>query len=65
MNFDCPDAPYIREAEMFGMPSPEPVECPICGKECEEIYEDRDGYVFGCEHCVKCHDSYDWREKNN
>ena len=60
----CPDAPYIREAEMFGMPSPDPVICPVCGRECEEIYEDKDGDAFGCEHCVKCLDADQWWEWN-
>ena len=41
---DLPDAPWIREAEMFGPPpyddGPDPV-CPICGEECETIYTDK------------------------
>ena len=65
MAFDSiPDAPYIREAEMYGMPSPDPVHCPVCGKECEEIYKDKDGDVVGCEHCVQSEDAYQWWEWN-
>lgn len=60
----CPDAPWIRDAEMNGMPSPDPVICPVCGSECEEIYEDKDGDAFGCEHCVKCLDADQWWEWN-
>lgn len=30
----------------------------------EEIYEDKDGDVFGCEHCVKCLDVDQWWEWN-
>lgn len=58
-----PDAPWIREAEMCGMPpydeGPDPV-CPICGKECETIYADKDGDVFGCDECVKIWEAYEW-----
>lgn len=61
-----PDAPWIREAETLGMPPYEDINvcCPVCGKVCEEIYEDKDGDVFGCEHCVKCRDAYQWWEDN-
>ena len=56
------DAPYIREAEAFGYPEPEPVFCPCCGKECETLYA-RGSDVFGCEHCVDVMDSYKWVEE--
>ena len=58
-----PDAPYIREAEMNGMPSPEPVFCPVCGKECEMIYRDRNGGVCGCEKCIEEQESWEWKEE--
>ena len=62
MRCDCPDAPWIREAEMYGMPSPDPVYCPVCGEECETIYKDSYGNVFGCEKCIRAIDAYDWAE---
>ncbi len=63
---DLPDAPWIREAEMYGMPpyddGPAPV-CPICGKECETIYKDKDGDVFGCDQCVRTQDAWEWQDE--
>ena len=58
-----PDAPYIREAEMFGMPPYDEPKCPVCGRECNSIFLDQNREAFGCEHCVKEEDSYDWRER--
>lgn len=60
----CPDAPYIQEAEMNGMPSPEPVTCPFCGKSCETIYVDKDGDSFACDRCVRTVESWFWDEMN-
>ncbi len=57
-----PDAPWIRDAELNGIESPDPVYCPVCGSECEEIYTDRDGEVVGCTECVSLWDAYDWRD---
>ena len=54
-----PDAPYIREAEMYGIPSPDPVFCPVCGAECEDFYI-QEGDVIGCECCIRVRDAYDW-----
>ena len=55
-----PDADYIREAEQCGIPTCEPVYCPVCGKDCETIYMDRDGDIFACDRCIKHQDDYDW-----
>lgn len=46
-----PDAPWIRDAELNGYPSPDPVNCPVCGDEAYTFYL-QDGIVIGCEHCV-------------
>ena len=58
-----PDAPWIREAEMYGMPpydeGPDPV-CPICGHECPETIFLQDGDVVGCENCIDAQDANDW-----
>lgn len=48
---DLPDAPWIRDAELNGYPSPDPVCCPVCGDEANSFYL-QDGIVIGCEHCV-------------
>ena len=58
-----PDAPWIREAERDGFGDPDPVECPICGEECDTIYADQNGDVFGCDRCVMTQDAWDWREE--
>lgn len=64
---DLPDAPWIRDVEMYGMPpyddDPDPI-CPVCGKECETIYLD-DGCinVVGCDNCIRTMDAYDWFEE--
>jgi len=60
-----PDAPWIREAELWGMPPYDEVEvyCPICGRECETIYKDSEGTEFGCNNCVKEIDARDWAEE--
>ena len=59
-----PDADYIRDAEMNGIPSPDPVQCPICGKRCEEIYMDINRDAVGCDCCMKAVDAYDWFENS-
>ena len=55
-----PDAPWIREAETNGVPDDDPVFCPVCDEECETIYKDNFGEVFGCEHCISTQESYEW-----
>ena len=62
-----PDAPWIRDAELNGMPGPEPdeVECPCCGQKCESIYTDRLGWeALGCENCIRERDAWDWFDHN-
>ena len=57
-----PDAPWIRDAERYGVPeAPAPV-CPVCGEEAETLYVDIDGDVLGCDCCLKAVDAYDYRE---
>ena len=41
---DLPDAPWIRDAELNGYPSPDPVCCPVCGDEANSFYL-QDGIV--------------------
>ena len=60
---DLPDAPWIREAETYGMPEPEDVNyyCPVCGAEQpEDFYFDRDGDICGCCDCMKRRDAYEY-----
>ena len=56
-----PDHPDIRDAELNGWgPDEEPVLCPVCHEECDEIYADKDGNPLGCEHCVEMYDAAQW-----
>lgn len=60
-----PDAPWIREAEMYGVPEPPPVHCPVCRKECEWIYVDAESdSAVGCDECIKKYPADDWYEKH-
>jgi hypothetical protein len=59
-----PDAPWIREAERYGMPPYEdPPKCPICGEHCDTVYMDINGDVFACNNCLHEKDAYDWEEE--
>ena len=58
-----PDAPWIRDAEQNGYPSDDPVKCPLCGDECDTIYEDIYGTVVGCDRCLVWKDASEWREE--
>lgn len=60
-----PDAPWIREAEINGMPGgedPEPT-CPICGRVCDDLYL-VDGDVVGCGWCVTTVDAAEWLDQH-
>ena len=60
---DLPDAPWVRDAELNGYPSDDPVHCPICGEECDTIFYDKNGEIFGCEQCIQKKDAYEWAEE--
>lgn len=58
---DIPDAPWIRDAEINGMPEAEEIHysCPICGAdEPEDFCFDRDGDICGCSECTRYKDAY-------
>lgn len=48
-----PDAPWIREAERYGVQEPPPAHCPICGEETDYYYLDQNGDIIGCDYCVR------------
>ena len=58
-----PDAPWIRDAELNGVPEDDPVHCPICGEECDTIIYDRYGEIVGCNQCIRERDAYEWAEE--
>lgn len=59
---DLPDAPWIRDAEINGMPDAPDIYCPVCGaKDPDYIFTDGDGTnAVGCDCCLKRHDAQDW-----
>lgn len=64
MYIDLPDAPWIRDAEINGMPTAEDVECPCCGQVAEKFFI-IGGEVVGCENCVEEVDAYEWEEEHH
>ncbi len=54
---DLPDAPWIRDAEMNGVPEDAPVHCPVCGEETDSVYM-LYGEVVGCPNCISLKDAY-------
>lgn len=40
---------------------PTPI-CPVCGEECETIYQDRYGTYVGCDVCVETKDAWEVSE---
>lgn len=58
------DCPEIANALRTGYPGGEPKwpHCPVCGSECEEVYKDTNGVVFGCEECVSTKSAWETEE---
>lgn len=57
------DHPEIANALATGYPHGEKIpHCPACGKECETIYRDEFGEIFGCDVCVKKQDAAECEE---
>ena len=55
------DAPDIRTTEGYPTQVRFP-RCPVCGDECETLYKDQYGEVFGCNNCVETVDA--WEDMN-
>lgn len=55
------DAPDIRMTEATGYPDIEVrwPRCPVCGRECETIYQNGDGYAVGCDECLTALDAWE------
>lgn len=58
--------PVITRIERTGWPEGmEPSEgpvCPVCGRECEDVYLDRLGDIVGCDGCLTRRDAWDVAE---
>ena len=59
--FEVPDAPWIRQAELYGPDAAEEIHyhCPCCGaEEPEDYYFDRNCEIVGCSECMKIGNAY-------
>lgn len=59
---NIPDHPIIRNLEQTGYPDgrePKTPRCPICDRETDTFYKDRDGDIFGCSECVTRVDAWE------
>lgn len=59
------DAPWIREAEIFGMDDGPEVRCPVCGALCNEVALDQNDDVVGCNLCIRMKDAVEWMESQD
>ena len=57
-----PDAPWIRDAEINGMPEVKHPRCPICGSEESDYFYVSGGEVVGCECCIDKIEVWDLQE---
>jgi hypothetical protein len=59
-----PDAPWVREAEMYGIDGGgnRYVCCPVCEEECSDIWLDGDGNACGCNRCMRKKDAVEWMQ---
>lgn len=54
--------PAITNMERTGWPGgkePKEPRCPVCGENCEVIYQDLYGVFVGCDVCMKARDAYE------
>lgn len=59
---DLSDAPWIRDAEINGMPKSKHPRCPICGSEESDYFYVSSGEVVGCECCIDKVEVWDLEE---
>ena len=56
-----PEHPVITHLERTGWPDgkePDYPICPVCYEECQDVYVDKYGDVFGCDQCVTVKDAW-------
>lgn len=59
------DHPVIENCERTGYPDgkePEYPICPMCGRECEDIFFSADAEILGCDECVTSKTAWDVEE---
>lgn len=55
-----PDAPWIRDAELNGVPADDPIICPCCGAEAERFFFYNGGTdIIGCDSCIESKDAWE------
>ena len=56
----------VRECDGCGRCFPDPPEpvCPVCGKECETLYQTKADGIIGCEGCVTAIDAWEYQSEN-
>ena len=57
---DIADAPWIRDAELNGMPESKDVYCPICNEENPEWFYVQSREIVGCSCCIDRYDPWEW-----
>ena len=58
---DLPDAPWIREAEAYGLPETKTIRCPVCGAENPKYFiVSCWGEAAGCSQCSDIVNAYEW-----
>lgn len=65
MSYDLPDHYVIQNLERTGYPNgkePTHPHCPVCGAECDTIYWDKSGEIFGCDECVEANEAWETNE---
>ena len=55
-----PDAPWIRDAELNGMPDAPDVKCPYCDAINPDTFYVQNGVVMGCSECMDAKDPWEW-----
>lgn len=53
---------------MYNRTEPEPMpNCPMCGSEVEELYENDDNDIIGCPSCIRKVNAFEWEacERDN
>ena len=55
------DHPIVENMERTGYPDgkePAYPHCPVCGRECETVYKNKDFDILGCDTCLRSVDAW-------
>lgn len=45
------------------MTDPKTPVCPVCGKECETLYQTKADGIIGCDNCIKAIDAWEYQNE--